>query len=90
MEKIGGLHPAKGKGDLGNEYRNHELVFAQPNGNPIDIQNLNKKKFKPLLAKAGLPHIRFYDLRHTAATFLLAGGVLPKILSKLLGTPKWG
>ncbi len=35
--------------------------------------------------EAGLPLIRFHDLRHTAATLLLLQGVHPKIVSEMLG-----
>jgi integrase len=37
------------------------------------------------LERAGLPRIRFHDLRHSAATLLLGMGVHPKIVSELLG-----
>ena len=40
---------------------------------------------KVLLKEAGLPHIRFHDLRHTFATHALAGGVDAKTLSGILG-----
>ncbi len=43
------------------------------------------RHFKPLLKKAGLPDIRFHDLRHTCATLLLAKGVHSKIVSEMLG-----
>jgi integrase-like protein len=39
----------------------------------------------PLLEKAGLPSIRFHDLRHTCATLLLVSNVNPKIVSEMLG-----
>ena len=38
-----------------------------------------------LLKKAGLPNIRFHDLRHTCATLLFTRGVHPKIVSEMLG-----
>jgi len=38
-----------------------------------------------MLKRAGLPHIRFHDLRHTAATLLLMQGIHPKIVSEMLG-----
>ncbi|MGB8679479.1 MAG: tyrosine-type recombinase/integrase [Pseudolabrys sp.] len=36
-------------------------------------------------AKAGLPKVRFHDLRHSHATQLLASGVHPKIVQERLG-----
>lgn len=40
---------------------------------------------KQLLKKAGLPDIRFHDLRHTFATHALTSGVDAKTLSGILG-----
>jgi integrase len=34
---------------------------------------------------ARLPHMRFHDLRHTAATLLLGSGVNSKVVSEMLG-----
>ena len=39
---------------------------------------------KVLLKEAGLPHIRFHDLRHTFATMALSGGIDVKTLSSML------
>ncbi|HVD17007.1 MAG TPA: tyrosine-type recombinase/integrase [Actinomycetota bacterium] len=44
----------------------------------------------PLLERAGLPRLRFHDLRHSAATLLLARGVHPKVVSELLGHTQIG
>lgn len=41
--------------------------------------------FYKLLDQAQLPRMRFHDLRHSAATLLLAMGVHPKIVQDLLG-----
>jgi integrase len=47
--------------------------------------NLTQRAFKPLLRDAGLPEIRFHDLRHTCATILLSRGVHAKFVQELLG-----
>jgi integrase len=60
-------------------------VFPNEVGKPIAAGNLLKRSFEPLLKKAGLPRIRFHDLRHTSATLLLGQGVHPKIVSEMLG-----
>jgi len=41
--------------------------------------------FRRLLAEAGLPKMRFHDLRHSMATILLAVGVHPKVVQERLG-----
>ena len=46
------------------------------------------RQLKKFLAEAGLPDIRFHDLRHTFATHALAGGVDAKTLSGILGHTK--
>jgi integrase len=46
--------------------------------------NLNRA-FKAALQRAGLPELRFHDLRHTCATLLLRQGVNPKCVQELLG-----
>jgi integrase len=43
------------------------------------------RSFKPLLKHAGLPNIRFHDLRHTCASLLVSKGVNSKVIQKDLG-----
>jgi hypothetical protein len=52
---------------------------------PLDYRTVVRRHFKPLLANAGLPNIRLYDLRHTCATLLLSRGEHPKIVGERLG-----
>ena len=70
---------------LVGHYKDHGLIFASGVGTPINPENLIKRSFKPLLEKAGLPKIRFHDLRHTCATLLLGRCVHPKLVQELLG-----
>ncbi len=67
------------------EGRPDGLVFCDTLGGPLRKSNLVRRSFLPLLKRAGLPAIRFHDLRHTAATLLLAQGVHPKIVQERLG-----
>jgi integrase len=62
-----------------------ELVFGDTRGGPVRKSNLVRRSFLPLLKRAGLPRIRFHDLRHTAATLLLLAGVHPKVVQERLG-----
>jgi integrase len=61
------------------------LVFCNGLGKPIEPQNLLYRSFHKLLQRAGLPPMRFHDLRHSAATLLLSMGTHPKVVQELLG-----
>ena len=69
----------------GSLWRENGLVFASETGEPLDRRNVTTHRFKPLLKRAGLPQVRFHDLRHTCATLLLSRNVNPKIVSEMLG-----
>jgi integrase len=70
---------------LAGLWEDNGLVFATRFGTPVRRQELITRSFKPLLKKAGLPNIRFHDLRHTCATLLLGKGVHAKFVQELLG-----
>lgn len=61
------------------------LVFPSRAGTPIEGQHLLNRHWYPLLARLGLPKVRFHDLRHSNATLLLELGVHPSIVAALLG-----
>ena len=63
----------------------HDLVFPNKAGKPIDHNNLIKWHFYPCLEKAGLPKIRFHDLRHTYASLLIEQGENIKYIQSQLG-----
>jgi integrase len=70
---------------LGDLYEDRGLVFTSHSGAPIGPSNLRQRSFLPLLHRAGLPQIRFHDLRHTAATLLLGQGTPPRYVQDMLG-----
>jgi integrase len=70
--------------DAGERWQDHGLVFPSNRGTPIDPRNL-LRQFKELLVEAGLPEMRFHDLRHSCATTLIAKGVHPRIVQEILG-----
>src|SRR5262249_36935929 len=47
--------------------------------------NLAQRHYHPMLERAGLPRVRFHDLRHTAATLLLLANERMKVVSERLG-----
>lgn len=60
------------------------LVFTTPKGTPLDARNV-VRHFKATLTRAGLPDMRWHDLRHTCASLLLAQGVGPRTIMEILG-----
>jgi integrase len=69
---------------LGKGYQDHDLVIAQADGTPFP-PNAFTHAFTALMAKTGLPRIRFHDLRHGHATHLLLMGTNVKVVSERLG-----
>ena len=69
----------------GPNWQENELVFSTIKGTPVDAQNVTARSYKNILKKAGVPHMPFHSLRHSCATLLLAKGVHPTYVQKLLG-----
>lgn len=62
-----------------------EFVFTNPaTGTPLDQRTL-VQYFYGIRDAAGIKNLRFHDLRHSAASFLLANGVPIKMIFELLG-----
>jgi integrase len=68
----------------GEAWLNTGYVFTAENGEPIHPERITVL-FHEFTDEAGLPRIRFHDLRHTSATLALAAGIHPKIVSERLG-----
>lgn len=63
---------------------NSEYMFPSPTGGPISPDSVLNMLHR-VLKRAGLPKVRFHDLRHTFATLALQNGVDVKTVSGMLG-----
>jgi integrase len=61
-----------------------EWIFPTRAGTPYLKSNL-LRRFHQMCREAGVPRIRFHDLRHTGASLLLKAGVHPKVVQERLG-----
>ncbi len=61
-----------------------DLVFTNPVGRPVAITTF-RRAYEGVLLRAGVPRVRFHDLRHSAASLLFSLGVEPKTISEMLG-----
>lgn len=62
-----------------------DLVFPNKSGKYINRQNMMTREFHPALERAGLPPMRFHDLRHTYAAIVITMGENIKFIQKQLG-----
>ena len=76
---------AKERSEAGEKWQETGLIFTTRSGGPLEERNIAQENFVRILTSAGLPSIRLYDLRHTAATNALIAGVPPKVVSEMLG-----
>ena len=68
----------------GPSWKDQKLVFSTKTGTPMDTSNIFHR-FQQTLRRAALPRMRFYDLRHTHASLLIAERVHPKKIAERLG-----
>jgi len=69
------------------DWAEKKLMFSESDGSPLRYRRVYKE-FKVLLEYAGLPDIRFHDLRHTAASQMISNGVDIITVSRRLGHSK--
>jgi integrase len=69
----------------GPAWKENDLVFCSSVGGHLHTARDVFTQFKKLLNQAGLPDIRFHDLRHSAATILLGLDIHPKVVQEMLG-----
>ena len=68
---------------LGKPLTDNDLVFAHPDGSPLDPPTVTHTFIKTA-RRVGLK-VRLHDLRHTYASIMLAAGVNMKAVSQALG-----
>ncbi len=78
-------HQLETKLKAGASWQEHDYVFCTSVGTHLNPSKDVLDELKKLLNQAGLPDIRFHDLRHSAATLLLSEGVHPKVVQEMLG-----
>jgi integrase len=69
---------------LGSKWQESGFVFTTGKGTPIDPRNM-ARLYKRHLRALELPDFRVHDMRHTAASLMLAQGVPLKMVSEILG-----
>lgn len=69
---------------LGNDYIDNNLVCCRPNGELINPGAINKL-YNNALERNGFTPVRFHDLRHSFATYMIRLGVPINVVSKMLG-----
>jgi len=69
---------------VGTMWADNDLVFCNEFGGFLRADKV-REVLHAILRRAGLPDVRFHDLRHSAATNWLAGGMHQKIASERLG-----
>lgn len=68
----------------GDTWTDTGFVFVDELGEPYRPE-LISRTFARLARQAGLRQIRLHDLRHTAASLMLAAGESPKVVAEILG-----
>lgn len=63
----------------------HDLVFPDSEGRPLDGLYMLKRIYYPALSRAKVTKIRFHDLRHTNASLRIEAGQNPKYIQEQLG-----
>ena len=79
------LRQLEAKLKAGPAWQDHDYVFCTSIGTHLNPTRDVLDVLKSFLKKAGLPNIRFHDLRHSSATMLLGMQVHPKIVQEILG-----
>lgn len=78
------VQETRNRAAFGREYQENPYVFKWPDGHPYSPDYISRR-FKVLLKKHDLPHIRFHELRHSCASMLITMGWTLKDIQEWLG-----
>ena len=70
--------------EAGELWEDWGLVFTTAVGTPVSPRN-DYREFRKIIERAGLRRVRLHDLRHTAASLMLAQDVAPRVIMEVLG-----
>jgi integrase len=73
------------KQNSGGQYKDEGIVFATKLGSYANGHNITGRTIKSICKKAGLPPMRFHDLRHTHGSLLAANSLSARSISDRLG-----
>lgn len=71
-------------GAAGEQWQDNDLVFCQPDGQPIDPK-ADWNDWKDLLVTAGVRDARVHYAKHTAGALLVEMGVHIRVVQEILG-----
>ncbi|MGC4191947.1 MAG: site-specific integrase [Thermomicrobiales bacterium] len=69
---------------MGDLWQDHGLIITNPLGGPLNPSNVKAHRQR-LIQAAGVPRLTTHDLRHVAATLMLAAGTSPALVSRKIG-----
>ncbi|HOS50504.1 MAG TPA: tyrosine-type recombinase/integrase, partial [Bacillota bacterium] len=69
----------------GSSYNDLGIVFSSRTGGYADGHNITKRTMKSICKRAGLPPMRFHDLRHSHGSLLAANSLSARTISDRLG-----
>jgi Phage integrase family len=84
---VPGSDPRRVFGEYLATVRRSGLVFPEPARGPLRVTSWNRRTFTPSATSVGLipPTLRVHDLRHAAASLMIASGASVKIVQQQLG-----
>jgi integrase len=66
------------------KFTDDRLVFCEWDGKPLNPDTITRH-WKRIIERLNYPHVRFHDLRHTMASWMLMKGISPKVVQERLG-----